>query len=67
MLAIPFFPDCISFLIYGLVTGLLLKLWRITKKHLFLMPFFLVPYQAMQDMMEAEYKAVQESYRQLKK
>lgn len=43
---LPFFPDSISFLIYGLVTGLLLKFWRIAKKHFFLMPFFLVPYFA---------------------
>jgi len=43
---LPFFPDSISFLIYGLVTGLLLKFWKIAKKHFFLIPFFLVPYGA---------------------
>lgn len=43
---LPFFPDSISFLIYGLVTGLLLKFWRIAKKHFFFMPFFLVPHFA---------------------
>lgn len=41
---LPFFPDSISFLIYGLVTGLLLKFWKIAKKSFFLIPFFLVPY-----------------------
>jgi hypothetical protein len=41
---LPFFPDSISFLIYGLVTGLLLKFWRIAKKNIFLIIFFLYVY-----------------------
>jgi E3 ubiquitin-protein ligase DOA10 len=41
---LPFFPDSISFLIYGLVTGLLLKFWRIAKRNIFVILFFLYAY-----------------------
>ena len=41
---LPFFPESISFLIYGIVTGLLLKFWRIAKKNIFVILFFLYAY-----------------------
>lgn len=40
----PFFPDSISFLIYGIFTGLLLKFWRIAKRNIFVILFFLYAY-----------------------
>lgn len=41
---LPFFPESFSFLIYGLITGLLLKFWRIAKKNIFVILFFLYAY-----------------------
>ena len=41
---LPFFPESLSFLIYGIVTGLLLKFWRIAKRNIFIILFFLYAY-----------------------
>ena len=41
---LPFFPESISFLIYGLVTGLLLEFWRVAKRNIFIILFFLYAY-----------------------
>jgi F0F1-type ATP synthase membrane subunit b/b' len=41
---LPFFPESLSFLIYGLVTGLLLKFWKIAKRNIFIILFFLYAY-----------------------
>ena len=38
-----FFPDYISFLIYGLVTGYLLRLWSIAKRHFITIILYLTP------------------------
>jgi hypothetical protein len=39
-----FFPESVSFLIYGLFTGLLLKFWKIAKRNIFIILFFLYAY-----------------------
>ena len=39
-----FFPDSISFLIYGLFTGLLLKFWRIARRNIIFILIFLYAY-----------------------
>lgn len=41
---LPFFPDFVSFLIYGLVTGYLLKIWRLAKRNIITLLFFLYCY-----------------------
>jgi hypothetical protein len=40
---IVFFPDYVSFLIYGLVTGGVLRFWRIAKRHLVFMILYFAP------------------------
>jgi hypothetical protein len=40
---LPFFPDYLSFLIYGLVTGGVLRFWSIAKRHVVLMLLYLAP------------------------
>jgi hypothetical protein len=40
---IAFFPDYVSFLIYGLVTGGVLRFWRIAKRHLVFMILYFAP------------------------
>ena len=39
-----FFPESVSFLIYGLFTGLLLKFWKRAKRNIFIILFFLYAY-----------------------
>jgi hypothetical protein len=39
-----FFPESVSFLIYGLFTGFLLKFWKIAKRNIFIILFFLYAY-----------------------
>lgn len=40
---IAFFPDYLSFLIYGLITGGTLRFWSIAKRHVVLMLLYLAP------------------------
>lgn len=40
---IAFFPDYLSFLIYGLVTGYLLRFWSIAKRHFITIILYLTP------------------------
>jgi hypothetical protein len=40
---LPFFPDYLSFLIYGLITGGVLRFWSIAKRHFVFMVLYFAP------------------------